>query len=38
MTEGTKGGGGSRIYNESITDYEYTNNPLHDFRRCYNIK
>nr|DAG52804.1 MAG TPA: hypothetical protein [Caudoviricetes sp.] len=30
------GGGGSRIYNASITDYECTNNPLHDFRRCYN--
>ena len=30
------GGGGSRIYNGSITDYECTNNPLHDFRRCYN--
>ena len=29
-------GGGSRIYNGSITDYECTNNPLHDFRRCYN--
>ena len=26
-------GGGSRIYNGSITDYECTNNPLHDFRR-----
>ena len=30
------GGGGSRIYNESITDYECAKNPLHDFRRCYN--
>ena len=30
------GGGGSRIYNGSITDYECTNNPLHDFRVCYN--
>lgn len=30
------GGGGSRIYNGSITDYECTKNPLHDFRRCYN--
>lgn len=29
-------GGGSRIYNGSITDYECTNNPLHDFKRCYN--
>lgn len=28
--------GGSRIYNGSITDYECTKNPLHDFRRCYN--
>ena len=32
-----KGGrGGSRIYNGSITDYECSSNPLHDFRRCYN--
>lgn len=30
------GGGGSRIYDESITDYECAKNPLHDFRRCYN--
>lgn len=30
------GGGGSRIYNGSITDYECTKNPLHDFRICYN--
>lgn len=30
------GGGGSRIYDGSITDYECTKNPLHDFRRCYN--
>ena len=30
------GGGGSRIYNWSVTDYECSNNPLHDFRRCYN--
>ena len=30
------GGGGSRIYNGSITDYECTKNPLHDFRRVYN--
>ena len=30
------GGGGSRINNRSVTDYECTNNPLHDFRRCYN--
>lgn len=30
------GGGGSLIYNGSITDYECSNNPLHDFRRCYN--
>ena len=30
------GGGGSRIYNGSITDYECSSNPLHDFRRCYN--
>lgn len=30
------GGGGSRIYNGSITDYECTKNPLHDFQRCYN--
>lgn len=29
-------GGGSRIYNGSITDYECSKNPLHDFRRCYN--
>ena len=29
-------GGGSRIYNGSITDYECTKNPLHDFRVCYN--
>lgn len=29
-------GGGSRIYNGNITDYECSNNPLHDFRRCYN--
>lgn len=30
------GGGGSRICNNSITDYECTKNPLHDFERCYN--
>ena len=30
------GGGGSRIHNGSITDYECTKNPFHDFRRCYN--
>ena len=30
------GGGGSRIYNGSITDYECSKNPLHDFRRVYN--
>lgn len=30
------GGGGMRICNRSITDYECTKNPLHDFRRCYN--
>ena len=30
------GGGGSRICNGSITDYECAKNPLHDFRRCYN--
>ena len=30
------GGGGSRIHNGSITDYECAKNPLHDFRRCYN--
>ena len=30
------GGGGSRIYNGSITDYECTKNPMHDFRVCYN--
>lgn len=30
------GGGGQRICNISITDYECTNNPFHDFRRCYN--
>lgn len=30
------GGGGSRIYNGSITDYECAKNPLHDFRRVYN--
>lgn len=29
-------GGGSRIYNGSITDYECSKNPFHDFRRCYN--
>ena len=29
-------GGGSRIYNGSITDYECSKNPLHDFRRVYN--
>lgn len=30
------GGGGSRIYDGNITDYECSKNPLHDFRRCYN--
>ena len=30
------GGGGVRVYNGSITDYECTKNPLHDFRRYYN--
>ena len=30
------GGGGTRIHNGSITDYECSNSPLHDFRRCYN--
>lgn len=30
------GGGGSRIYNNILTDYECSKNPLHDFRRCYN--
>ena len=30
------GSGGSRIYNGSITDYECSKNPMHDFRRCYN--
>lgn len=30
------GSGGSRIYNGSITDYECSSNPLHDFRKCYN--
>ena len=30
------GGGGSRIYNGSITDYECSKNPMHDFRRVYN--
>ena len=31
------GGSGSRRKNKhAITDYECTNNPLHDFRRCYN--
>lgn len=30
------GGGGSRIYNGSITDNECSKNPFHDFRRCYN--
>lgn len=30
------GSGGSRIYDNSITDYECAKNPLHDFRRCYN--
>ena len=29
-------GGGSRIYNGSITDYECSKNPMHDFRRVYN--
>lgn len=29
-------GGGSLIYDGSITDYECTKEPLHDFRRCYN--
>ena len=29
-------GGESRIYDGSITDYECSKNPLHDFRRCYN--
>lgn len=29
-------GGGSRIYNGSITDYECRKIPLHDFPRCYN--
>lgn len=35
-----KGGGGcgSRIYNGSITDYECSSNPLHDFKRCTIIK
>lgn len=32
------GGGGSRIYNGSITDYECSSNPLHDFRRSIIIK
>ena len=27
------GSGGSRIYNGSITDYECTKEPMHDFRR-----
>lgn len=30
-----KSGGGSIIYNGSITDYECTKNPMHDFRRVY---
>ena len=30
------GGGGSLIYNGSVTDYECTKIPLHDFRKCYN--
>lgn len=30
------GGGESRIYDGSITDYECSKNPFHDFRRCYN--
>ena len=30
------GGGGVRIHNGSITDYECAKNPLHDFRKCYN--
>ena len=30
------GSGGSRIYNGSITDYECSKNPMHDFRRVYN--
>lgn len=30
------GGGGTLIHNGSITEYECTKNPLHDFRRCYN--
>lgn len=29
-------GGGTRIHNNSITDYECSSNPLHDFRRYYN--
>jgi len=31
-----KCGGGSRIYNGSITDYECSKNPLHDFKKYYN--
>lgn len=31
-----KSSGGQRDYVRSITDYECTKNPLHDFRICYN--
>lgn len=30
------GGGGTRIFNGSITDYECRKDPFHDFRRCWN--
>lgn len=32
-----KNGSGSRITTHSITDYECTKNPLHDFRKSYYI-
>lgn len=30
------GGGGTRIFNGSITDYECRKDPFHDFRRYWN--
>lgn len=32
------GSGGMRLskFNGTVTDYECTKNPMHDFRRCYN--
>ena len=30
------GGGGTRIFNGSITDYECRKDPFHDFRQCWN--